>query len=76
MIAKLKYDQNELRSGVALGTQSLEDCINVIQRTKVVSNRRSIWEPKPKIGFQHNTYSLQQTTHTHTEDPFWVSGEA
>jgi len=31
---------------------------------KAVSNRRSIWEPKPKMGLQHNTYSLQQSTHT------------
>ena len=35
---------------------------------------RSIWEPKLKMGLQHNTYSLQQSTHT--EDLFWVSGEA
>jgi len=42
--------------------------------TKAVSNRICIWEPKPKIGFQHNTYSLQQSTYT--ENPFWVSGEA
>ena len=41
--------------------------------TKAVSNKRLIWEPKPKMGLQHNTYSLQQSTHT--EDPFWVSGE-
>ena len=40
---------------------------------KVVSKRRPIWEPKPKISLEHNTYNLQQSTHT--EDLFWVSGE-
>ena len=43
------------------------------QNAKAVSNRRPIWEPKPKMGLQHNTYSLQQSTQT--EDPFWVSGD-
>ena len=42
---------------------------------KAVSNRRPIWEPKPKMGLQHNTYSLQQQS-THIENPFYVSGEA
>ena len=41
---------------------------------KVVSNRRPIAEPKPKMGLQHNTYSLQQSTYM--EDPFWVTGDA
>ena len=35
--------------------------------SKAISNRRAIWELKPKMGLQHNTYSLQQRTHT--EDP-------
>jgi hypothetical protein len=38
-----------------------------------ISNGIPIWEPNSKMGIQHNTYSLQQSTHT--EDPLWVSGE-
>ena len=44
------------------------------QLYKAVSNTTPIWEPKPKMGLQHNTHSLQQSTHT--EDPLWVSEEA
>jgi len=43
-------------------------------KTKVVSNKKPIWEPKIKIDFPYNTYNLQQNTHT--EDLFWISGEA
>jgi len=43
-------------------------------KAKAVSNRRPIWEPKPKMSLQHNTYSLQQSIHT--ENLFWISGEA
>ena len=35
---------------------------------QAVSNKRPIAEPKPKMGLQHNTYSLQQSNYM--EDPF------
>jgi len=59
---------------VSLRSDKIDQIIRfVLNANKAVSNRRPIWEPKPKIDFQHNTYSLQQSTHT--EDLFWVSGE-
>jgi len=45
-----------------------------LDKPKAISNGTPIWKPKLKMGLQHNTYGLQQSTHT--EDPLWVLGEA
>ena len=53
---------------------SYSACVCRAPAAQAVFNGRPIAKHKLKMGIQHNTYSLQQSTCI--EDLFWVSGEA